>query len=65
MLDLRALREDADGIRAGLERRGKLETLGPLVDRALALDVERRALIQAGEERKAARNSASHEVARR
>jgi seryl-tRNA synthetase len=65
VLDLRALREDADGIRAGLERRGKLETLGPLVDRALALDVERRALIQAGEERKAARNSASHEVARR
>lgn len=65
MLDLRALREDADGIRAGLERRGKLETLGPLVDRALALDVERRALIQAAEERKAARNGASQEVARR
>jgi seryl-tRNA synthetase len=63
--DLRALREDADVIRGGLERRGKLETLGPLVDRALALDVERRALIQAGEERKAARNSASQEVARR
>ncbi len=65
MLDLRALREDADGIRAGLERRGKLETLGPLVDRALALDVERRALIQAAEERKAARYGASQEVARR
>jgi seryl-tRNA synthetase len=63
--DLRALREDADGIRAGLERRGKLEMLGPLVDRALALDVERRALIQAAEERKAARNTASQEVARR
>lgn len=65
MHDLRALREDADSIRKGLERRGKLETLGPLVDRALALDVERRALIQAVEERKAARNAASQEVARR
>jgi seryl-tRNA synthetase len=63
--DLRALREDADAIRGGLERRGKLDVLGPLVDRALALDVERRALIQAAEERKAARNAASQEVARR
>ena len=65
MHDLRALREDADAILKGLERRGKLETLGPLVDRALALDVDRRALIQAAEERKAARNAASQEVARR
>ena len=65
MHDLRALREDADSIREGLARRGKLEALGPLVDRALALDVERRALIQAAEERKAARNAASQEVARR
>jgi seryl-tRNA synthetase len=63
--DLRALREDADSILKGLERRGKLETHGPLVDRALALDVERRTLIQAVEERKAARNAASQEVARR
>ena len=55
MHDLRALREDAAAIRGGLDRRGKLDTLGPLVDRALALDVERRALIQATEERKAAR----------
>ncbi len=65
MHDLRALRDDADAIRGGLERRGKLVALGPLVDRALALDVERRALIQATEERKAARNTASQEVARR
>jgi seryl-tRNA synthetase len=63
--DLRALREDADAIRDGLQRRGKLDTLGPLVERALALDVERRALIQAVEERKASRNVASQEVARR
>jgi seryl-tRNA synthetase len=63
--DLRALRENAEAIRAGLDRRGKLDALGPLVDRALELDVERRALIQATEERKAARNTASQEVARR
>jgi seryl-tRNA synthetase len=63
--DLRALREDAEAIREGLDRRGKLDTLGPLVDRALALDVERRALIQAVEERKATRNAASQDVARR
>jgi seryl-tRNA synthetase len=63
--DLRALRENADAIRAGLDRRGKRDALGPLVDRALELDVERRALIQATEERKAARNTASQEVARR
>jgi seryl-tRNA synthetase len=63
--DLRALREDADAIREGLRRRGKLDTLGPLVDRALELDVERRTAIQAVEERKAARNAASQEVARR
>jgi seryl-tRNA synthetase len=63
--DLRALREDADAIRDGLKRRGKLDALGPLVERALALDVDRRTLIQAVEERKASRNAASQEVARR
>ena len=36
---------------------GSSDTLGPLVDRAQALDAERRALIQAVEERKAARNA--------
>jgi seryl-tRNA synthetase len=63
--DLRALRDDADAIRDGLRRRGKLDALGPLVDRALELDVERRTAIHAVEERKAARNLASQEVARR
>ncbi|HZO19454.1 MAG TPA: serine--tRNA ligase, partial [Gemmatimonadaceae bacterium] len=65
MHDLRALRDNADAIRDGLRRRGKLDALGPIVDRALAADVERRTLIQAVEERKAARNAASQEVARR
>ena len=47
-----------------MERRGALEQITPVLDRAVALDVERRALIQAAEERKAARNAASEEVAR-
>ena len=47
-----------------MARRGALEQIAPVLDRAVALDVERRALIQAMEERKAARNEASQEVAR-
>ena len=65
MHDLRALREQIDALRDGMRRRGKLEQLGPLLDRAEALDRDRRLNIQAVEERKAARNVASQEVARR
>ena len=48
-----------------MRRREKLDQLGPLIDRAEALDRDRRAIIQAVEERKAARNAATQEVARR
>ena len=48
-----------------MRRRGKLEALGPLIDRAEQFDRDRRTTIQAVEERKAARNQASLEVARR
>jgi seryl-tRNA synthetase len=65
MHDLRALREQIDTLREGMRRRGKIEQLGPLIDRAEALDRDRRLNIQAVEERKAARNAASQEVARR
>lgn len=65
MLDIRLLRDDDAAVRDGLRRRGKLESLGPVVDRAIAVDAERRSVIQAVEERKAARNAASQEVARR
>jgi seryl-tRNA synthetase len=65
MHDLRALREQIDALRAGMRRRGKLDQLGPLIDRAEGLDRDRRLNIQAVEERKAARNAASQEVARR
>ena len=65
MHDLRMIREHVEVLRDGMRRRGKLDTLAPFIDRAQALDVERRGLIQAVEERKAARNAMSQEVARR
>lgn len=65
MHDFRVVRDQVDALRSAMRRRGKLETLAPVIDRGVALDVERRALIQAVEERKAARNASSQEVARR
>lgn len=65
MHDIRVVREDLDALREGMRRRGKLDTLAPAIDRAAVLGRERRTLIQAAEERKAARNAASQEVARR
>ena len=65
MHDLRAVRDGLDALRDGMRRRGKLETLGPVIDRAVELDRDRRTTIQAVEERKAARNLASQDVARR
>jgi seryl-tRNA synthetase len=63
--DHRTIREQADLLREALRRRGALDALGPQVTRAEGLDRERRLLIQAVEERKAARNANSQEVARR
>ncbi len=65
MLDIRLLREQMDVLREGMRRRGALDGLAPALDRAEQLERERRTLIQAVEERKAARNSSSQEVARR
>jgi seryl-tRNA synthetase len=65
MHDIRLLRDGVDRLREGMRRRGMLDDLSPVIDRAVALDVERRAFIQAVEERKAARNQATQEVARR
>jgi seryl-tRNA synthetase len=65
MHDLRVLRDQIDALRDGMRRRCKLDQLGPLIERAEALDRERRLMIQATDERKAARNAASQEVARR
>ena len=65
MHDIRMVREQLDVLREGMRRRGRLEAVGPLLDRAEELERERRVMIQAVEERKAARNAASQEVARR
>lgn len=65
MHDLRVVRENIDALRAGLRRRGALDALSPTIDRAISLDKTRRDTIQAVEERKAARNSVSQQVAQR
>jgi seryl-tRNA synthetase len=63
--DLRVVREQIDALRAGLSRRGALQSLSPTIDRAIGLDKTRRETIQAVEERKAARNSVSQQVGQR
>jgi seryl-tRNA synthetase len=63
--DPRALREQVDLLRDGMRRRGGDDGLLRLIDRGEELDRDRRTLIQAVEERKAARNVNSQEVARR
>ena len=65
MHDLRVVRENIDALRAGLRRRGALDALSPTIDRAISLDKTRRETIQAVEERKAARNAVSQQVAQR
>jgi seryl-tRNA synthetase len=63
--DLRVLREQIDLLRDGIDRRGMLAALGPVIDRGQTLEAERRTLIAATDERKAARNANAQEVARR
>ena len=65
MHDHRLIREQADLLRDGMRRRGKLDALDPVIRRGEEIERERRSLIQAVEERKAARNAATAEVARR
>jgi seryl-tRNA synthetase len=65
MHDARVFREQVELLRDGMRRRRKLDDLAPLLDRGVALELERRTVIQAVEERKAARNATSQEVARR
>src|SRR5256885_3815470 len=59
------VREHIDALRAGLDRRGALDALSPTIERAVALDQTRRETIQAVEERKAARNAVTQQVAQR
>jgi seryl-tRNA synthetase len=65
MHDIRVLREQMDMLRDALGRRGALDGLASVLGRAEQLERERRVVIQAVEERKAARNVTSQEVARR
>ena len=59
------VREHIDALREGMRRRGALSGLAPAIDRALVLDGSRRETIQAVEERKAARNAVTQQVAQR
>jgi seryl-tRNA synthetase len=63
--DMRALREQVDLLRDAMRRRGSDNGVLELIDRGEALERDRRTMIQAVEERKAARNANSQEVARR
>ncbi len=65
MHDARVFREQLDLLRDAMRRRQKLDELAPVLERGVALDLERRTVIQAVEERKAVRNTTSQEVARR
>jgi seryl-tRNA synthetase len=65
MHDARMVREHIDALREGMRRRGALSGLAPVIDRALVLDRARRETIQAVEERKAARNAVTQQVAQR
>jgi seryl-tRNA synthetase len=65
MHDRKMVREQLDGLREAMRRRRALDALGPVLDRADALERERRALIADVEERKAQRNANTQEVARR
>ena len=65
MHDLRLVRERPDALREGMRRRNMLDVTASLLDRAEVLERERRAAIQAVEERKAARNALTQGVAQR
>src|ERR671929_2327536 len=58
MLDLKAIREDPDAVRAGLARRG----LAGAVDELLALDERRRSLTSRAEALRAEQNRASKAI---
>jgi seryl-tRNA synthetase len=65
MHDIRLLRDQMDHLREGMRRRGKLDELAPLLDRAEALEKDRRDAIRAAEDMQAQRNRISQEVAQR
>jgi seryl-tRNA synthetase len=64
MYDIRLLRDQMDHLREGMRRRGKLDELAPALDRAEALEKERREAIGAAEAAQARRNKSAQEVGR-
>ncbi len=60
MLDIKLIKENPDGVKAGLH--AKEVDCDATIDRILALDDERRALIASTEERKARQNKVSKEI---
>jgi len=62
MLDLRQIRQDPEAFRAALVRRGRADA-DQVVEKVVALDAERRALIAGGDELKARRNAVTQQVA--
>lgn len=65
MLDIRRIRQEPEAVRASLAVRGKGAETGADVDRVLALDAERRALVGEGDGLKGRRNAVSQEVGER
>jgi seryl-tRNA synthetase len=63
MHDLRVVREQLDVLRDAMARRNMADATRPLLDRLEGLEGERRAAIRAVEEKKAARNALTQEVA--
>jgi seryl-tRNA synthetase len=64
VIDIKLLRQDADGVRAALARR-RDEAIDASLDRLAVLDRHRREVLTRNEALKAQRNLASEEVARR
>jgi len=62
VLDLRRLRSEPDAVRSALERRGD-PGVGEALDRVLALDERRRAILPELEELRARKNEASEQIA--
>ncbi|MBM3898964.1 MAG: serine--tRNA ligase [Gemmatimonadetes bacterium] len=65
MHHLRMIREQAEALRDGMRRRGKLEVYGPVIDESETLDRTRRQTIQAVEEKKAQRNALTQVVGKK
>ena len=65
MLDVKLIRQDPAAVRERLAARGNRAETDAAVDRVLALDAERRALIAEGDELKARRNAVSQQVGER